>query len=75
MPLPTRGRTCTSANMKPSAVELCALLRAYRFRFCSEKELQEGVARVLAVAGVEFRREVALTAASAPNNCFPFSGK
>jgi hypothetical protein len=47
--------------MRPS--ELAALLQSHRFRFTSERDLQDGIAEVLAAASVPFRREAALAGA------------
>jgi hypothetical protein len=42
------------------AEEIRAVLAGYRFRFASERELQDGVARVLEGAGFAHRREAPL---------------
>jgi len=36
------------------------LLRAHRFRFGNERELQDGIAQVLSAANISFAREVVL---------------
>lgn len=41
--------------------DLPTLLRGARFRFTGEADLQEGIARALAGAGVAFEREVSLS--------------
>ena len=42
------------------AEEIRAVLAGYRFRFASERELQDGIARVLDSAGLSHRREATL---------------
>jgi hypothetical protein len=39
---------------------VAATLRGYRFRFSSERDLQDGIGRALAAAGYVFEREVRL---------------
>jgi len=46
-----------------SACEIAALLRAYRFAFTTEAELQQAIAKVLGDAGVPFEREHRLSGA------------
>ena len=45
------------------AEQIRAVLAGYRFRFASERELQDGIARVLEGAGLTHRREATLGAA------------
>lgn len=42
--------------------DIVRLLGAHRFRFGTEAVLQDGIAEVLAAAGIQHEREVALTA-------------
>lgn len=46
--------------MQTSAQQIGDLLGQHRFRYDGEKDLQEGIARVLRDAGIPFQREVKL---------------
>jgi hypothetical protein len=50
---------------------LALLLRGFRFRFCSEDELQTGIANALARRDVLFARERVLSAADRPDFLVP----
>jgi hypothetical protein len=46
--------------VQTSAPQLAELLSGYRFRYDCEKDLQDGIARILTEVGVPFEREVTL---------------
>lgn len=50
-----------------SVEAISALLRGYRFTFSTEAELQAGIERVLRQAGIEFRREAAISREDRPD--------
>lgn len=45
-----------------TAQQIAGLLSSFRFRFSEEKDLQEGIEKALAGAGIPFEREVHLDA-------------
>lgn len=52
--------TCDAENLKQ-------LLAGFRFSFASEKDLQDGIAKVLEQSGIAFQREVSLSKADRPD--------
>lgn len=46
---------------------IVTLLGAYRYRFQSERDLQDGLEQVLVAAGVSYQREFVLDASSRPD--------
>ena len=47
--------------------ELSHLLTGYRFRFASEKDLQNGIEAILTQAGIPYHRETSLSAPNRPD--------
>lgn len=45
----------------PALDRICGVLGSYRYSFARERELQDGIAQVLALRGIRFDREVRLT--------------
>jgi len=51
----------------PHLMNLCTILSAYRFRFVTERDLQDGIEQALLENGIEFSREKSISRAERPD--------
>jgi len=54
-------------NPSVSLADLINILNTYRFRYVSEKDLQDGIEEALQTNGIDYRRETSISAANRPD--------
>jgi len=54
-------------NPSVSLIELINILNTYRFRYASEKDLQDGIEEALQTNGIDYLREASISAANRPD--------